>query len=59
MGFAARSLLPYRFEEDWSKPVAEWRRELGITDEASFDFGTSTPAPRAGASWPERTAPPC
>jgi ubiquinone biosynthesis protein Coq4 len=59
MGYAARSLLPHRFEDDWSKPVAEWRRELGITDEASFEFGTSAPAPRAGAPSPERTAPPC
>jgi ubiquinone biosynthesis protein COQ4 len=35
MGLAARQLLAYRFEEDWAKPVAEWRRELGLTAEAS------------------------
>jgi ubiquinone biosynthesis protein Coq4 len=39
MGYAARSLLAHRFEDDWAKPVAEWRRELGLTDEASFTFG--------------------
>jgi ubiquinone biosynthesis protein Coq4 len=60
MGFAARSLLPYRFEDDWSKPVAEWRRELGITDEASFELGSGgSPAARPGAPPAERTAPPC
>ena len=38
MGFAARSLVAERFEDDWSKPVEQWRKELGLVDEASFDF---------------------
>ena len=38
MGFAARSLVAERFEEDWSRPVEEWRKELGLVHEASFDF---------------------
>lgn len=39
MGFAARSLVAERFEDDWAKPVAEWRKELGLVDERFFDFG--------------------
>ena len=38
MGFAARSLVAERFEDDWSKPVEQWRRELGLVHEASIDF---------------------
>jgi ubiquinone biosynthesis protein Coq4 len=38
MGFAARSLVAERFEDDWSKSVEEWRKELGLVDEASFSF---------------------
>jgi ubiquinone biosynthesis protein COQ4 len=38
MGFAARSLVAERFEDDWSKPVEQWRKELGLVDEAAFDF---------------------
>jgi ubiquinone biosynthesis protein COQ4 len=54
MGYAARSLLAARFEDDWAKPVAEWRRELGLTDEASFAFGRDRagPAPRRVAGEP-------
>ena len=43
MGFAARSLVAERFEDDWSKPVAAWRKELGLVDEASFDFNVFRP----------------
>ena len=38
MGYAARSLVAERFEDDWSKPVEQWRRELGLVHEASIDF---------------------
>lgn len=30
LGKAARPFLPVRFEEKWDRPLAEWRRELGI-----------------------------
>jgi ubiquinone biosynthesis protein COQ4 len=59
MGFAARSLLAHRFEDDWAKPVAEWRHELGLVDEASFEFGSEAPAPRAGGQSAETATPPC
>jgi hypothetical protein len=39
MGFASRSLVAVRFEDDWAKPVEVWRRELGLVDESLFDFG--------------------
>lgn len=39
MGLAARSLVAERFEDDWSKPVSEWRKELGLVHESLFDFG--------------------
>lgn len=39
MGFASRSLVAVRFEDDWAKPVEAWRRELGLVDESVFDFG--------------------
>ena len=38
MGYAADSLLAHRFEDDWSKPVEQWRKELGLTLERDFDF---------------------
>jgi ubiquinone biosynthesis protein COQ4 len=38
MGYAARSLVGHRFEEDWAKPVEQWRAELGLIEEASFEF---------------------
>jgi len=38
MGFAARSLVGERFEDDWAKPVEQWRKELGLVEEAHFDF---------------------
>jgi ubiquinone biosynthesis protein Coq4 len=38
MGYAARSLVAERFEDDWSKSVEQWRRELGLVHEASIDF---------------------
>jgi ubiquinone biosynthesis protein Coq4 len=36
MGFAAKSLLAARFEEDFAKPLEAWRRELNLVDEVSF-----------------------
>jgi ubiquinone biosynthesis protein COQ4 len=44
MGYAAKSLVGQRFEEDWSKPVEEWRRELGLVPEHSFQFERAVPA---------------
>jgi len=38
MGYAVRSLVGERFEENWAKPVAEWRRELGLVAEDAFDL---------------------
>lgn len=38
MGFASRSLVAERFEDDWSKTVEAWRKELGLVDEKDFDF---------------------
>lgn len=38
MGYAADQLLAYRYEDDWSKPVEQWRRELGLIAERDFDF---------------------
>jgi ubiquinone biosynthesis protein COQ4 len=38
MGFAAKSLLAARFEEDFAKPLEKWRRELNLVDEVSFVF---------------------
>jgi ubiquinone biosynthesis protein Coq4 len=43
MGYAARSLVAERFEDDWSKPVSAWQEELGIVPEASFDFSAFRP----------------
>lgn len=30
MGKAARSFLPVRFEDEWSRPLSDWRQALGI-----------------------------
>lgn len=38
MGYAADQLLAHRYEEDWSKSVDAWRRELNLTPERSFEF---------------------
>jgi len=38
MGYAVPSLVAERFEDDWSKPVASWRAELGLVDEKQFEF---------------------
>jgi ubiquinone biosynthesis protein COQ4 len=46
MGYAARSLLGKRFEEEWAKPVEQWRRELGIVEEGSFEFRPDRFEPR-------------
>ena len=49
MGYAARSLVAERFEDDWSKPVEQWRRELGLVHEATFDFEAFRKKPAAAA----------
>ena len=36
MGFAAKSLLAVRFEEDLAKPLETWRRELNLVDGVSL-----------------------
>jgi ubiquinone biosynthesis protein COQ4 len=38
MGFAARSLLAERFEDDLAKPVERWRRELNLVAEPVFEL---------------------
>lgn len=38
IGYAADQLLAYRYEENWEKPLVEWRRELGLIEEDRFDF---------------------
>jgi ubiquinone biosynthesis protein Coq4 len=38
MGFAAKSLLAQRFEDDLSKPVERWRRELNLIAEPSLEL---------------------
>ncbi len=30
MGMKAKSFLAQKWEEEWQKPVAKWREELGI-----------------------------
>ena len=46
MGYSARSILGHRFEDDWAKPVEEWRRQLGLVSEPSFEFSPPAPASR-------------
>jgi ubiquinone biosynthesis protein COQ4 len=55
MGFATQSLVGLRFEEDWSKPVAQWRRELGLVHEQAFRFDAA-PAPGKPQEPAPRTA---
>lgn len=50
MGYAARALLGQRFEEDWAKPVEQWRRELGLVAEGSFEFRQDALEGRAGGT---------
>jgi ubiquinone biosynthesis protein Coq4 len=38
MGFAARSLLGERFEDDWARPVERWRQELKLVAEPSIEL---------------------
>jgi ubiquinone biosynthesis protein Coq4 len=38
IGYGADQLLAHRFEERWDKPLADWRRELGLIEESQFDF---------------------
>jgi ubiquinone biosynthesis protein Coq4 len=59
MGHAARSLLAHRFEDDWSKPVAQWRKELGLVDEKSFDFAPRAEAVSSASPARDRAVPPC
>jgi ubiquinone biosynthesis protein COQ4 len=56
MGFAATSLVAERFEEDWSKTVDEWRKELGLVHEASFDFGTYRESAKVARSFDKSTS---
>ena len=42
MGYATRSLVGERFEDDWSKPVDDWRAELGLVPESRFGFPRRT-----------------
>ena len=44
MGYQAKSFVAHRFEEDWAKPVAEWRSELGLVEDSSFEMGSPAPA---------------
>jgi ubiquinone biosynthesis protein Coq4 len=43
IGYAADQLLAHRFEEHWDKPLAQWRRELGLVEESKFDFHSYRP----------------
>jgi ubiquinone biosynthesis protein Coq4 len=38
MGFAAKSLLAHRFEDDLARPLERWRRELNLVAEASLEI---------------------
>jgi ubiquinone biosynthesis protein COQ4 len=38
MGLAAEPLLAFRFEEDWARPVEEWRRVVRLVPEDRFVF---------------------
>jgi ubiquinone biosynthesis protein Coq4 len=38
LGYAADQLVAHRYEEAWSKPLEEWRRELGLVPETQLDF---------------------
>jgi ubiquinone biosynthesis protein Coq4 len=49
MGYAAKSLVGQRFEEDWSKSVEEWRRDLNVVDESLFEFRSGR-SERSGSS---------
>ncbi|HLK38883.1 MAG TPA: Coq4 family protein [Polyangiaceae bacterium] len=47
MGYAARQLLGQRFEEQFAKPVAQWRLELGLVDSKAVAFADDARAPAA------------
>lgn len=38
LGYACDQLLAHRYEAAWSKPLVEWRRELGLLTEQQLDF---------------------
>jgi len=62
MGYRARGLLGHRFEEDWSKPVEQWQRELGLVPEPSLELRPDPvdPLRRGGAEAPlEGLSQPC
>lgn len=40
LGYAADQLVAHRYEEAWDKPLAQWRRELGLVSEEQVDFAT-------------------
>jgi ubiquinone biosynthesis protein COQ4 len=52
LGYVARSVVGQRFEDDWSKPVAEWRRELGLVPEEAFELARTTVPPRTSDGEP-------
>jgi ubiquinone biosynthesis protein Coq4 len=35
MGLEARCLITFKLEEGWERPLADWRRELGLPDASS------------------------
>jgi ubiquinone biosynthesis protein COQ4 len=45
LGYAADQLLAYRFEEGWARPLADWRKELGLVHERSFEFRATPEEP--------------
>jgi ubiquinone biosynthesis protein COQ4 len=49
MGYSAEPLIAYRFEEEWAKPVEEWRRRLNLVEESAFDFRAANVASVPGA----------
>lgn len=42
MGYRTEPFLGHRYEEDWSKPVEAWRRELGLLAECAVEIEAPT-----------------
>ncbi|WP_301255618.1 Coq4 family protein [Eleftheria terrae] len=62
LGFAAQPLLAQRFEDDWARPVEQWRRELGLVHERSLDLRNTVasmlrPLPASAAAAPASSRP--
>jgi ubiquinone biosynthesis protein Coq4 len=55
MGYGAKPLLGQRFEDDWDKPVEEWRRELGLV--ASSGKARQSSSVPAGSTEANRASP--